>query len=136
MGFDSYTCEHCCEAVLEYCCETCGKGFCEDCFNKLERDGDKCGYCIGEYEEYVKITKSKKEILDIVMKYAEKYRDYWGIKEAVARDDNASADGITLFGEIIGALSSQNEDIMDKVTLDKYLKFLDKMNKYKTRNGL
>ena len=62
------------------------------------------------------------KILAIVMKYANKHKDMWGISEYVAQDDNAMVDAIDLFGEIIGNLKNDEnlEDNLNRIINDLY----------------
>jgi hypothetical protein len=57
--------------------------------------------------------QSEKKILDIVMKYADKFKGCWGIEEFVHQDNRAMEVAINLFGEIIGALPRKQEDEAD-----------------------
>ena len=50
------------------------------------------------------------DIYNIVMKYAEKHKDCWGIEESVSQVDSMMVDAINLFTEIIGALPEQEEE--------------------------
>ncbi len=63
-------------------------------------------------EEYMGNNTSKaleEKLISIVMKYANKHKNSWGISEAVAQDDRAMVDAVDLFGEIIGTLTPQKE---------------------------
>jgi hypothetical protein len=129
MGLDYYNCDYCgrifCDAGDYTSCE-CGAKWCSNrCAEKegykistiIDEDGDEvedydnasCRYCRGGIEDMVEVTQSQKKILDIVMKYAEKYKDSWGIKDFVYQDDDACVDSIELFTDIIGTLPEQKD---------------------------
>lgn len=55
------------------------------------------------------MSELEANLLKIVMKYADKHKNCWGIEEYVHQDDEAMEDAIELFADIIGALPEREE---------------------------
>lgn len=56
------------------------------------------------------MTDIDKKILDVVMKYALVYKEFWGCKEFVSQNDGAQVDAISLFSKIISILPEEEHN--------------------------